>query len=135
MLYPAIALLSLTYLVWITLYVQRVRHMRRRHLSPQRMATPESVASLLPEAANRPANNLKNLFEMPVLFYALCAFTLALQISDTLLTAIAWLYVALRATHSLIHCTSNHVVMRFFAYVASCLTLAVMAARLVYLAP
>ena len=58
-----------------------------------------------------------NLLELPVLFYAAC---LALYVTGTVATlplALAWTYVGLRAAHSLVHLTTNTVMVRltFFA--------------------
>lgn len=126
---------ALTFSVWVFMYVQRFRHLGAHGIAPQRIATPEAIATLLPEHVNRPSNNLKNLFEMPVLFYALCAIALALHLTDSLLVTLAWAYVGLRVVHSAIHCTTNHVVIRFMAYFASCATLVAMLARLALVAP
>ena len=60
---------------------------------------------------------------MPVLFYALCATVLATQSASAPLAAGAWLFVALRAAHSVIHCTYNKVMHRFAMFAASTLLL------------
>ena len=69
---PFAAMLLLTVLVWLYMYVRRLSWMFANGIDPQRLASPEGKAATLPEAIERPANNLKNLFEMPVLFYAVC---------------------------------------------------------------
>ena len=66
-----------------------------------------------------PADNFRNLFEVPVLFFAVCC---ALAVTDTVTgiqLALAWAFVALRAAHSFIHVTYNRVMHRFTVYVAS----------------
>ena len=111
------------------MYFQRIRHIRYFKISPKRIATPEEISLLLPERVNRPSNNLKNLFELPVIFYALCSMSLGLQMEDRILLALAWAFCALRTLHSIIHCTTNHVAARFAAYLASSITLFAMVAR------
>ncbi len=59
------------------------------------------------------ADNFKNLFEVPVLFYALCAVALAVSHVPAWLVYGAWLFVVLRVAHSAIHCTYNKVMHRF----------------------
>ena len=61
------------------------------------------------------SDNFRNLFEVPVLFYALCGFLAITQLTTLLLLACAWGYVVLRAAHSYIHLTSNKVMRRFQA--------------------
>ena len=64
---PVLALMLLTLLVWLVMYVRRIGAMRALRIPAQALSTPDK-RSLLPEAVNRPSNNLVNLFEMPVLF-------------------------------------------------------------------
>lgn len=71
----------------------------------------------------RASDNLQNCFEMPTLFFALCALGIGAHIVTPGLVRAAWVYVALRAAHSAIHCTYNTVLHRFAVYVASCLWL------------
>lgn len=73
----------------------------------------------VPSDVRLPGRNFVNLFEMPVLFYVLClALYMTRNVSETLL-ALAWIYVALRVVHSLIHVTYNKIMHRFFVYALS----------------
>ena len=115
--WPVIAQVVLVALVAAYMYSVRIGEMRRRRIDPQAMATSRSSADALQNVA--PADNCRNLFEAPVLFFAVCG---ALAITDTVTQAqlvLAWLYVALRAVHSFIHVTYNRVMHRFVVYVAS----------------
>jgi hypothetical protein len=118
---PCGAMVGLTALVWLKLYWDRIGEMRARRIHAQELATARAAAGRLerPEAAD----NFRNLFEVPVLFYVLC-IALVLDGGSTpgFVTA-AWAYVALRSLHSLIHVTYNRVVHRFVVYVASTLLL------------
>lgn len=117
---PVAALAGLTAVVWVKLYADRLGEMRRKGVDPQALARARDTAALERTAA---AENFRNLFEVPVLFYVLC-IALALTGGSTpgFVTA-AWGYAGLRALHSLIHVTYNRVVHRFLAYVASTLLL------------
>lgn len=68
-------------------------------------------------------DNLMNMFELPVLFYALCLALAVTGWRSDFFTFGCWGYVALRAAHSAIHCTLNNVLMRFGAYLLSTLLL------------
>ena len=125
---PVLALMVLTLLVWLVMYVRRIGAMRALRIPAQALSTPDK-RSLLPEAVNRPSNNLVNLFEMPVLFYALCLLLMVGNQVDALYVQLAWAYVGLRALHSLIQCTANIVIWRFVAYLLSSLVLAAMIIR------
>ena len=127
---PLIALMLLTFVVWVYMYIRRLGHLFTHNIPAQDLATPERGTAILPEAVNRPSNNFRNLCELPVVFYALCLLLLALQESDAIYVNLAWGYVALRAAHSLIHCTVNIVTLRFAAYVLSSIVLWTMLGRL-----
>jgi hypothetical protein len=130
LLQPVVALFIVTGIVWAIMYIRRLSFMFANQIDPQTVATPESMASALPAHINHASNNLKNLFELPVVFYAVCAFLLLTQRVDVLFLNAAWAYVGLRALHSLIHCTVNTVKFRFTAYFLSSLVLWFMVARL-----
>ncbi|MDN0077590.1 MAPEG family protein [Crenobacter sp. SG2303] len=130
LLYPVLSLMLLTLLVWVYMYALRLRYLVTKRIPSQQIATPERINAMLPEHINRPSNNLKNLFELPVIFYATCSLLLALHHADAVFVQLAWAYVALRALHSAIQCTINHVPLRFTAYLASSIVLWAMVIRL-----
>ena len=72
---------------------------------------------------------LPSLLELPVIFYALCLYLYVTGWVDSVHVASAWLFVALRAVHSVIHCTVNVVMLRFLSYFAAGIVLWFMLAR------
>ncbi len=76
-----------------------------------------------------PANNLKNLFELPVLFYALVLLLLQTGQVDSVYTLCAFGFFVTRVVHSAIHCTYNRVMHRFSVYCISSLFLWAMVVR------
>jgi hypothetical protein len=118
---PCAAMVVLTALVWLKLYADRLGEMRARRIDPQALASARAAAGELERTAA--ADNFRNLFEVPVLFYLLCVALALTGGSAPGYVAAAWAYVALRAVHSLIHVTYNRVVHRFLVYVASTLLL------------
>lgn len=121
---PPTALAFLTGAVWLKLYVDRIAEMRSRRIHPQQLATQQQATQMLQNV--QAADHFRNLFEVPVLFYALCAFVAITGLSSPILLACAWGYVLLRALHAYIHLTHNNVIRRFQAYVASTIVLYVM---------
>jgi hypothetical protein len=117
--WPLIAQVAIVALVAGRLYATRIAEMRARRIDPQAIATSRTAAGALQDVAA--ADNFRNLFEVPVLFFAVCC---ALAITDTVTPAqlaLAWVFVGLRAAHSLIHVTYNRVMHRFGVYIASTL--------------
>jgi len=117
--WPLIAQVVLVALIAVRLYATRIAEIRARRIDPQSLATTGTAAGVLKDIAA--ADNFRNLFEVPVLFFAVCC---ALAITDTVTSAqlaLAWVFVGLRAVHSLIHVTYNRVMHRFGVYIASTL--------------
>lgn len=114
--WPALALVGLTFLVWLRMYSARVGEMRRLRIHPQAIATSAQAALRLQDT--RAADNFRNLFELPVLFYVALGVAWAVGAADRPTLALAWLFVALRCAHSAIHCGYNRVMHRFAAYAA-----------------
>lgn len=131
MLLPLIAMATLTFVVWIYMYVTRISEMHRKRIDAQQLDTSLKGLELLTDSAG-PAANLRNLFEMPVLYYLAVVITLVLLIQDPWLIALSWAYVIFRAAHSFIHCTYNNVMHRFTVYVASCAVLILMWGQLAW---
>lgn len=76
------------------------------------------------------SNSFHNQLEMPMLFYAVAAFSMIANGVDGLMVAMAWIYALLRIIHATIHTTYNHVPHRFFVYVVSNFVLLAMWIRL-----
>jgi hypothetical protein len=113
--WPMLAQMLLTGVVWVRMYIVRVAEMRRRRIRPQSIATSREIASTLEDTA--PADNFRNLFEVPVLFFAVCLTLLSLDLVNPAQLALAWAFVGLRCLHSFIQLTSNRVMHRFRVYV------------------
>ena len=126
---PFFAMMLLTLVVWVVMYVRRLRYIVAHRIDSQDLTIPEKGAKLIPENVNWPAYNLRNLFELPVLFYALCLYLYVTNGGDRIFVMAAWLFVLLRCAHSLVHCTRNIVKLRFIAYMLGAFVLWGMIAR------
>jgi len=132
---PFFATMFLTLVVWVYMYVRRISFITSNKLSSQDLAVPGELARLSPPAVSNPSDNLKNLFEIPVLFYALVLYLFVMKQVDALYVGAAWVFVAFRALHSAVHCTFNLVMLRFYLYLIATLAVWFIAIRaaLVYL--
>jgi hypothetical protein len=128
---PVFAMLVLTIVVWVYMYARRIPFIVQSELTDDQM-TPLGFMQISPPGVSNPSDNLKNLFEMPVLFYILCIYLFVTQQVDSLYVYSAWIFVGFRVLHSLMHCTRNIVIVRFWLYLLSCLTLFFMSGRAIF---
>ena len=116
---PVFGTILLTLVVWIYMYVKRIAFIRSRNLTPGELSVPGRLAEVSPPEVSNPSDNLKNLFEIPVLFYALALYLFVTDQVDGAYVAAGWIFVAFRALHSAVHCTINVVMLRFYLYLIS----------------
>jgi len=128
---PFFTTMLLTLVVWSYMYVRRIRFITQNRLSSVELAKPGALAELSPPAVSNPSDNLKNLFEIPVLFYALALYLFVTQQVDAIYVIVAWIFVVFRALHSAVHCTFNLVILRFCLYLVSTLAVWFMLLRAV----
>lgn len=115
--WPAFVLALLTFSVMIRMLTSRIAAMKTNKIHPQSISTSVELAARMPDS--RAADNFRNLFETPVLFYAALFFAQSTQADNQILLALAWLYVVLRIIHSFIQCSYNKVMHRFYVFFAS----------------
>ena len=126
---PFFAMMFLTLLVWVYMYIRRIGFIRNDKISAKDLAVPGALAQLSPPAVSNPSDNLKNLFEIPVLFYGLALYLFVTNQVDAAYVSAAWMFVAFRALHSAVHCTINLVMLRFYLYLFSTLAVWFIAVR------
>lgn len=122
---PVIALTAWTMVMWVWMYATRLPAMSAAKVDPDSLAHDPSATldKLLPPQVSWKAHNYNHLHEAPTVFYAVA---LVLALKDAGVGAalwLAWTYVALRVTHSLVQVLVNKVVMRFMLFAASSLVL------------
>jgi len=126
---PFFGMLLLTLVVWVVMYVRRLRFIVGHRIDAQDLTTPEKGAKVIPETIHWPAYNFRNLFELPVVFYALCLYLYVTDNVDDVYLVSAWIFFSLRVIHSAIHCTVNIVKLRFASYMLGALVLWFMVLR------
>ncbi|MCA1714114.1 MAG: MAPEG family protein [Gammaproteobacteria bacterium] len=118
---PAIAMVLLTIVVTFRMFGERVRQVKAEKISFREIPSSSQMATRL--ADTRAADNYRNLFEAPVLFYLALVVAFATGQVTALTLGLAWTYVGLRYVHSFIHCGYNRVRDRLYVFFASNLVL------------
>ncbi|MFM9971717.1 MAG: MAPEG family protein [Burkholderiales bacterium] len=108
------SLVCLTFIVGMRMLLVRVKEMRNNRISPQSIALSLQRAQKFTDS--RASDNFNNLFEVPVLFYALCLVAIGSRHIPDWLPALAWAFVFLRFLHSAIQCSYNNVMHRFYVF-------------------
>jgi hypothetical protein len=121
---PFFALGFWTFLVLNVLGVSRIRAGAKGLLRQEDFRLGESER--IPERVRLANRNYMNLLELPVLFYAVTLVAYTTATATQAMVFVAWLFVALRVIHSIIHLTTNNVMHRLYAFVASNTTLLVL---------
>jgi hypothetical protein len=114
---PVFVMVALTFCVPIVMARRRFRFYREQRLHPQKTATRKGMTEHMGD--DRAADNFKNLFEMPVLFYLAVVIAMLTNNVSYWLLGLAWAYVIFRIVHSYIHCTYNNVFHRFKVFIGS----------------
>ena len=120
-LYPLLAMFLLVCLVAATMLRRRVTFYKQNRVHPQKTATSSEMAAVMPDS--RGPDNFRNLFELPLMFYVATLTIYAAGLICMPHLILAWGYVIARYVHSFIHCTSNVVMHRFYAFLTSCVLL------------
>lgn len=127
--HPFFAMMLVTFAVWVYMYMRRTSYLAGERVDLRKVDTPAKMDLNVPADINLPAYALKNLFELPVLFYALCLYLYVTSSVDGFYLAAAWIFVVGRLLHVVIYCVYNKVMHRFIAYFSSALVLWVMVIR------
>lgn len=128
---PFVGTMLLTLVVWVYMYARRIPFIVSSKLAPHQLS-PAELARLSPPNVANPSDNLKNLFELPTIFYAVVLYLYATAQVDPVHLAAAWIFFAFRILHSIVHCTFNLVILRFWLYVISALALWIMVLRVAW---
>ncbi|WP_286263294.1 MAPEG family protein [Thalassotalea atypica] len=126
---PMLAMMLLTMIVWFYMYTLRLNYVMKARIHADKLHAPEQVSLLLPDHVNAPSNNLKNLFELPVLFYGVILVASQIPDHSIISNLAAWSFLFFRVIHSIIHCSNGKVLARFIVYVLSSLSLFVLIAN------
>ena len=120
---PVFVLVLMTFVLLVMTGWARFADLRAHRLKVADIALGQNA---WPGRTMQISNAFNNQFQVPVLLYVLVAFVLLTGKQDYIFIAAEWLFVILRMAHGYIHVTSNHVRLRFIAFIAGVLVLLLM---------
>jgi len=119
---PFFLTMLLTLVVWFYMYAKRIPFLQKSKTDLNRLTAAE-LARISPPSVANPSDNLKNLFELPTLFYCIVLYLFVTTRVDLGYLIAAWIFCGFRVLHSAVHCTINIVILRFWLYCISALAL------------
>ena len=122
--YPLVVLVSLTAFVAIRLLLLRIQAVRKGELKVGYFRMNQGADA--PAVLTRTTQHYDNLFEMPLLFYAIVIVLFVTSRVDMFQLVLAWSYVVLRLGHAFIHITYNNVMHRMYVFLVSTVVMFVM---------
>lgn len=106
---PVLAQILLTMSVFVRLATAKSKAAKSGEVNEERRALHDDA---WPESVIQINNNIRNQFELPVLFYVLCFILWAVGTTNILVHTLAWIFVVSRVVHVVIHTGSNFVPLR-----------------------
>ena len=131
-LYPVLALISWTFVMWVWMYATRIPAIQRADIDFDELSRTGAPLEM-PAKVARVADNYNHLHEQPTIFYALAISAALLGAVDDFQVVLAWAYVGLRVVHSMIQATSNPIFIRFVVFAITSVVLFVLLLRTLYL--
>jgi hypothetical protein len=104
----ALAQMFFTFYVYLVLIRGRIAAVSAKVVKPSTYVLVEGEPSHLA----RRTNNLRNQFELPVLFYALVLMLVAINRVTMIDVILAWVFVAARIAHYVVHTESTNIALR-----------------------
>jgi hypothetical protein len=104
--WPVVVMVLATLLIYVRLIKVKIRELKAGRVDMARRGIHEDAWG---ESVMLINNNIRNQFELPVLFYVVCFMLWALEAVGTLALVAAWLFVLSRIAHAWVHLTSNYI--------------------------
>ena len=117
LIYPMSGMVILTFVVLISLFINRVQSSRKGEVSPFYYKTYQGEVE--PEKLLKLSQHVTNIFEAPTLFYVACLAAMIVNEQSMVFLILAWSYVFLRTVHAYIHIGRNKLKRRIAAYFTS----------------
>jgi len=108
--WPVLAQIALTIITFLILGVEKAKAIKMGNVDMDKAALDNDA---WPEHVLRVSNNMRNQFQLPVLFYVLSFMFFSLNAVSAWVVSLAWVFVASRLIHSYIHIRTNYVPARF----------------------
>ncbi len=106
---PVLIHVFLVLILYIRLSVVKIRAYKNKEVDLSRSAL---HADAWPNYVQQVNNNIRNQFEVPLLFYVVSFSLLAMQATPKFVIVLSWLFILSRIAHSFVHLGSNKVPLR-----------------------
>jgi hypothetical protein len=126
---PVVIQVLLVFSLYIYLAIVKSRAIKAGQVDEKRRSLHDDA---WPDYVLKVNNNIRNQFEVPVLFYVLVMLVWLTQSVNIVMHILAWVFVASRIHHSIIHVGSNHVPLRRRVFMFGCLILIIITLYLAY---
>ena len=120
--WPMIVLALATTFIYLAMLRVRIAGIKSGRVKPSVYRLNEGE----PEDSRQFSNAIRNQFETPVLFYAVCLSAYVTDNAGTAMIVLAFGYAVAKLVHILIHLTVNRVTRRLAAFVVSLTILVIM---------
>jgi len=117
MIYAMFGMVLLTFLIAVVVVVVRVKSVLRGRVSISYFQVMNGRD--IPEFITRSARCFNNLFEVPVLFYAVSTLFVCLNLHSSVALVLAWCFVGFRVAHAIVFLTYNKVLHRMLLFLGS----------------
>ena len=107
---PVLVQILITITGFLLLGVRKTRAVKSGQVDMEKTALDNDA---WPDYVLMVSNNIRNQFQVPVLFYVLCFVLYSIDAVSTTVLYLAWAFVISRAIHAYIHMSSNFVPARF----------------------
>lgn len=126
---PVVALLLLTSVVWVWMYLTRIPAISKAGMKLDQHLPNGQQMSELPPHVRWKADNYNHLLQQPVMFYAVALTLALLGAGEGMNVTLAWCYVGLRVVHTLHQTLWNKIEVRFVLFTLSSLVLFALVVR------
>lgn len=122
--WPVLVQILLTIVGFMLMGVQKAKAVKAKDVDMTKTALNNDA---WPEYVMKVTNNVRNQFQVPLLFYVLCFLFYSINAVTTTVLYLAWAFVITRIIHAYIHMSSNYVPARFRVFTLGFVILVVMA--------
>lgn len=122
LIYPLFCMMLLYVTTYLLLIVTRVKFVKSKQVKMSYFKN-YIRSEDMPNDFFTPTRLLNNLYEAPILFFAVCAVAIALKYVSTLFLIFSWGFVITRSLHALVLLKSDNITLRFQVFLSSMLSL------------
>ncbi len=108
--WPVLTQIALTIVGYMLMGVRKAEALRTDNVDLTKTALDNDA---WPDYVVQVNNNVRNQFQLPVLFYVLCFVFYSIDAVGITVLSLSWVFVVSRIIHAYIHMTTNYVPARF----------------------